>query len=223
MKREKKQMVDFEAFEIICEERDTLQRALKLASADVSKLTAELQKTTQDQQELLDLQRADYEKAINERDALRKELETAKKMNQDIAEHRDLRGNKIEELAECLRAAEAKLNLKCMELTSAKDQIAAQVEVIERLKTQNSNFCEEQREAKQRADATAASLIRAKDEVARLVSLNNDFKDQLVAFKREAAAVTDQLRVCQADYDARGRVIKKLRKRLHKLKKKLKH
>lgn len=111
----------------------------------------------------------------------------------------------------------------CQERNGLRDRLEAQEEVIERLKAQNARFVEEQREAKQRADATAASLIRAKDEVARLVSLNNDFKDQLQKVTAEKLGFARERDEIRAEYDARGKVIKKLRKRLHKLKKKLKH
>lgn len=145
--------------------------------------------------ELLDLQRADYERAILERDKARAVADAV------------------------LKEAESQKVL----VADYKKRVEDQVEVIERLKAQNGHFVEEQREAKKRADATAASLVKAKDDVARLVGLLDGFKEQLVNLKKEKAAVTDQLRLSQADYDARGRVIKKLRKRLHKLKKKLKH
>ena len=68
---------------------------------------------------------------------------------------------------------------------------------------------------KARADAQEARE-RAHEEVTRLVRLCDGFRARLVA-------VTQKRDEIQADYEARGKVIKKLRKRLHKLKKKLKH
>lgn len=119
-------------------------------------------------------------------------------------------------LRDQLKAAEAS-NVDLME------HIKAQEEVIERLKAQNARFVEEQREAKKRADATGASLLRAKDEVARLVKLNDSFKQELQKAHDAKFAAEIRAAALQAEYDARGKVIKKLRKRLHKLKKKLKH
>ena len=101
--------------------------------------------------------------------------------------------------------------------------LTTQEEVIERLKAQNARFVEEQREAKQRAASLAADNARAREEVARLVRQADAFKAQNDHLAARLAKVTQEKNQIQAEYDARGKVIKKLRKRLHKLKKKLKH
>lgn len=147
------------------------------------------------QEALLDQQRADCERALSERDALRKRYQEAEDR-----------------------------------VVGFQTQLTAQEEVIERLKAQNARFVEEQREAKQRADATAAALVKAREEVARMVSLNNALVDKAKAITTEKNQIVEisngfarERDAIQAEYDARGKVIKKLRKRLHKLKKKLKH
>lgn len=53
-----------------------------------------------------------------------------------------------------------------------------------------------------------------------LASVYDAVGDAIVEISNNFARERDEL---QAEYDARGKVIKKLRKRLHKLKKKLKH
>lgn len=244
MKREKKQVVDFEAFEIIREERDALQGQLQVAKRANDSLMEEVKQLKVQATEAHD----QFQKRVGELttscvaaaqevEAQRARVQTAERVNKELnhtierlSKENDEKQRALVEYVDRLNHLERDFNIKRMELTSAKDQITAQVEVIERLKTQNSNFCEEQREAKKRADATAASLVKAKDEVARLVELNNAFKDRLAAVTEEknklaeiAENATRERFALQADYDARGKVIKKLRKRLHKLKKKLKH
>ena len=193
-------------------ERDTLQNELR---------------RTEDGRKCMSVARdaalAERDKAAEARDQFQKRVE-------ELDGERVAALQRVEKLGKCAREAETELNLKRMELTSAKDQIAAQEEVIERLKAQNARFVEEQREAKQRADATAASLIKAREEVARLVELNDAFKERLAKVTKEKNDIVEisngfarERDAIQAEYDARGKVIKKLRKRLHKLKKKLKH
>lgn len=200
MKKEQKQMVDFEAFEIIREERDALQK--ELADAD---------KRIEKQQALLDQQRCAYEKILAERDTARSE-----------ANYLRNRGQEAETLVHALKE-----RLKDQE--EMIERLKDQEETIERLKKQIGSFDEKLRGTQRRADSTANSLATAKDEVARLVRLNDAFRAQLAEATKEKYQVVeisngfarerDEIR---AEYDARGRVIKKLRKRLHKAKKKLK-
>lgn len=254
MKREKKQVVDLEAFEIIREERDTLQRALKLASADVSKLTTELQKVTEERDDL----QGQLHAARRENTFLQKDREALKKSNvaldlraQNLAASctvaiqevgaQKAKVRELEEYVSLLKTAQDErdvarreadyLRKRAQEVevraVQFQDQTTAQEEVIERLKAQNARFVEEQREAKKRADAAAASLIKTREEVAALKIANDHISGRLARVTSEKNALIDSLTrerdELQADYDARGKVIKKLRKRLHKLKKKLKH
>lgn len=121
---------------------------------------------------------------------------------------------------------------KCMSI--ARDAALAErdkaLQETKALSARNAELEEEQREAKKRAASLAADMALAREEVARLVRLNDDFKERLQKVTTEKnqileisngfARERDEIR---AGYDARGKVIKKLRKRLHKLKKKLKH
>ena len=187
--------------------------------------------------DLVQMPQQDFEKLLVERDLARREADRLLKCGQEAEE-------KAVHLQEQIKAQEALLDLQradCERALSERDavrkryqeaedrvvgfqtQLTAQEEVIERLKAQNVSFVEERREAQGKAARLTKELDRAKNDVSRLVELSNAFKDRLAAVIREKDAVTDQLRLSQADYDARGRVIKKLRKRLHRLKKKLKH
>ena len=265
MKREKKQVVDLEAFEIIREERDALQKEndrLVQLNADFlnqnglrSKKIDELRKGGDTLQALLDVTR-------KERDSAQLQLKTAKKANDSLMEEieqlkaraTEAHGQfqkRVKELGDGLDAATALLKTAQDERDVARqeadylrkraqeaeeravqlqEQIKVHEEVVERIREQNCRFVEEQREAKKRAASLAADMALAREEVARLVRLNDDFrerlqkvtteKNQILEISNGFARERDEIR---ADYDARGKVIKKLRKRLHKLKKKLKH
>ena len=181
---------------------DSLVEEIEQLKVQATEAHGQFQKRVEELAAGLDASTALLKTAQDERDVARQEADYLRK-----------RGQEAEERAVQLQ-----------------EQIKVQEEVIERLKAQNSRFVEEQREAKKRADATAASLIKAKDEVARLARLCSSFADRLKAVTKEKDDVVkisngfarerDEI---QAEYDARGKVIKKLRKRLHKLKKKLKH
>lgn len=259
MKREKKQVVDFEAFEIIREERDALQKENEDLKSDVAirtKKIEELRKGGNTLQALLDLTR-------KERDSAQLQLKTAKKANDSLMEEiKQLKAQateahgqfqkRVKELGDGLDASTALLKTAQDERDVARqeadylrkraqeaeeravqvlqEQIKVHEEVAERIREQNCRFVEEQREAKKRAASLAADMALAREEVARLVRLNDDFKERLQKVTTEKnqileisngfARERDEIR---AEYDARGKVIKKLRKRLHKLKKKLKH
>ena len=179
----------------------------------------------------------EYMKVCQERDGLQRKLEALSARNAELLVERDSLLAEVDGLEKDLKTAQTRVDITKATNAGLKagaedlqKQIKDYEEVVERLKAQNSRFVEEQREAKQRADATAVSLIKTKDEVARLVTVNNSFADRLKAVTTEKDRVVeisngfarerDEIR---AEYDARGKVIKKLRKRLHKLKKKLKH
>ena len=90
--------------------------------------------------------------------------------------------------------------------------------------------CLERNALRDRCAALQDDLVKAKDEIARLVALCDNFKQELQKVTKEKNQIVEisngfarERDEIQAEYDARGRVIKKLRKRLHKLKKKLKH
>lgn len=191
MNQSQKQMVELEEFAAVCRERDAAKEDAEIYQNQARKLDEICRGLRQKEQDLL----AAIIKHTNHASELQKELEKA-----------------LQE-ATCQRKRAQEAEERAVQL---QEQIGVHEEVVERIRAQNCRFVEEQREAKHRADVTAASLIKAKDEVARLVKLNDSFKEQL-------AKVTQELNALQADYDARGKVIKKLRKRLHKLKKKLKH
>lgn len=205
MKREKKQVVDFEAFEIIREERDNLQKAndrLVKLNADLLNQNGLRSKKIEELAAGLDASAALLKTAQDERDVARQEADYLRKR--------------------CQEAEERAVQLQ--------EQIKVHEEVVERIREQNCRFVEEQREAKKRAASMATDMALAREEVARLVRLNDDFrerlqkvtteKNQILEISNGFARERDEIR---AEYDARGKVIKKLRKRLHKLKKKLKH
>lgn len=205
------------------EERDALREELKVAmkenedlknDVDIrNKKIEELRKRCQRAEEgaasavraqeaLLDQQRADCERALNERDVARREADYLRKRAQEAEE----------------RAVQLQ------------EQIKVHEEVVDRIREQNSRFVEEQREAKKQYNLKAMELASTKGDITRLVALLDDFKDRLAAVTKEKNQIVEisngfarERDAIQADYDARGRVIKKLRKRLHKLKKKLKH
>lgn len=197
-------------------ERNGLQRELSIAKRaneslmeDIKQLKAQaveahgqFQKRVEELAAGLDASTALFKTAQDERDVARQEADYLRK-----------RGQEAEERAVQLQ-----------------EQIKVHEEVVERIREQNCRFVEEQREAKKRANATAASLVKAREDVSRLVMLCDDFKQELARITKEKNQVVEisngfarERDEIQADYDARGRVIKKLRKRLHKLKKKLKH
>jgi len=195
MRQAQNQMVELEEFAAVCRERDALQDQLDAAEANNAELIEQIAHLEAQAAEARGHFQKQAEKMLIEISGLRK------------------RGQEAEERA-----------------VQFQEQIKVQEEVIERLKAQNSRFVEEQREAKQRAASLASDLARAREEVVRLVRLADDFRDRLARVTQEKNDVVkisngfarerDEIR---AEYDARGKVIKKLRKRLHKLKKKLKH
>lgn len=80
-----------------------------------------------------------------------------------------------------------------------------------------------------RAARLASENDRLREEVQRLVRVNDDFKDQLArvtAEKNDIVKLTNSLArerdELRAEYEARGKVIKKLRKKLHKAKRRAK-
>lgn len=150
--------------------------------------------------------RKERDELLAERDALNKRIEELKN---DVVAH----SKKIEELRHNNNELRALLDDVRKDRKSFYDQFktAARandslMEEIKQLKAQGTEahgqFQKRVEELKDGLDASAVLLKTAQDE-----------RD---VARREA----DYLR---ADYDARGKVIKKLRKRLHKLKKKLKH
>ena len=214
---------------------------LATAGENVGKLAAELQRVTEER----DSYQGRLRTAARANDSL---MEEVKQLKAQATEAHDQFEKRVKELADGLDASAALLKTaqderdvarqeadalrkRCQRAEERAVQLQEQInvheEVVERIREQNCRFVEEQREAKKRADTTAASLIKAKEDVSRLVGVLDGFKEQLKATREEAAAKTlvysAKHAELQADYDARGRVIKKLRKRLHKLKKKLKH
>lgn len=80
-----------------------------------------------------------------------------------------------------------------------------------------------------RATRLASENDRLQEEIHRLVQVSNDFKDQLArvtAEKNDIVKLTNSLAYdcdeLRAEYEARGKVIKKLRKKLHKAKRRAK-
>lgn len=200
----------------VCQERDDLQNQLQAArrandslmegieqlKAQATEAHDQFQKRVKELGDGLDAATALLKTAQDERDVARREADYLRKRAQEAEE----------------RAVQLQ------------EQIKVHEEVVERIREQNCRFVEEQREAKKRAASMAADMALAREEVARLVRLNDDFrerlqkvtteKNQILEISNGFARERDEIR---AEYDARGKVIKKLRKRLHKLKKKLKH
>lgn len=207
----------------VCQERDDLQNQLRAARRANDSLMEEIEQLKARATEA----HGQFQKRVKE---LGDGLDAATALLKTAQDERD----KARAIADAvLQEVESQKVL----VADYKKRVEDQVEVIERLKEQNARFVEEQREAKQReaeakqrAASLAADNARAREEVARLVRLNDDFrerlqkvtteKNQILEISNGFARERDEIR---ADYDARGKVIKKLRKRLHKLKKKLKH
>lgn len=181
---------------------DSLVEEIKQLKAQATEAHSQFQERVKELGDGLDAYTAILKTTVDERDVARQEADYLRKR--------------------CQEAEERAVQLQ--------EQIKVHEEVVERIRAQNCSFVEEQREAKKRAASLAADTARAREEVSRLVSLADNFKARLEDVKKEKNAIVEisnnfarERDELQAEYDARGKVIKKLRKRLHKLKKKLKH
>lgn len=107
------------------------------------------------------------------------------------------------------------LSARNAELLAERDKLLAEVGSLEkRLSGRGLSF--ELDLANAHREKLAQELDDKKVELARIVAISNQFA-------RERDSYREQYELYQHEYMLRGEVIKKLRKRLHKLKKKLKH
>lgn len=225
-------------------EIQNLEAGLKAATENVGKLGAERQRVTEERDDL----QGQLHAARRANDFLMREI---KQLKAQATEAHDQFEKGVKELGDGLDASIALrktaqderdvarqetdyLRKRAQEAeeraVQLQEQIKVHEEVVERIREQNCRFVEEQREAKKRVASLAADNAVAREEVARLVGLNDDFKERLQKVTTEKNQILEisngfarERDEIQADYEARGKVIKKLRKRLHKLKKKLKH
>lgn len=237
MKREQKQQVDFEAFEAVREERDSLEAKLKEAldvnealKVDKSRLehsSKMLRETNESQTKSIGNLTKKLHVALQERASFEDKVKAAARANDSLMEEvkrlqaqaSEAHGQfqkRVEELAASCAAA-------MQEAEAQKDKVKAAEEDLAALKESNVFLNRRIGELSHNLDAAyahreklARELREKKTELSRVVEISNQFA-------RERDSYREQYELYQHEYMLRGEVIRKLRKRLHKLKKKLKH